>query len=153
MAAVRIEIFPAESAATNTERRKKMKAFSSHARLDANGNREDKGFTLVEILIAIVLVGILSAVVVVGISNLTSKGSESACKASADAAKAGSIVYYSTNGYQYPKSIAEMVKTDPAALTLPDGVVLSDDGLVAVGDGWKMSMSSSGGGAPTFTCG
>ncbi len=35
---------------------------------------DDKGFTLVEILIAIVLVGILSAVAVVGISNLVSKG-------------------------------------------------------------------------------
>ena len=54
---------------------------------------EDRGFTLIEILIAIVLVGILSAVAVVGISNLVSKGSKSACGASADAAKAASQVY------------------------------------------------------------
>ena len=54
-----------------------------------DGEQDDKGFTLIEILIAIVLVGILSAVAVVGISNLVSKGSTSACAASADAAKAG----------------------------------------------------------------
>ena len=39
-----------------------------------DGEQDDKGFTLIEILIAIVLVGILSAVAVVGISNLVSKG-------------------------------------------------------------------------------
>ena len=54
---------------------------------------EDRGFTLIEILIAIVLVGILSAVAVVGVSNLVSKGSKSACGASADGAKAASQVY------------------------------------------------------------
>ena len=42
-----------------------------------DGEQEDKGFTLIEILIAIVLVGILSAVAVVGISSLVSKGSAS----------------------------------------------------------------------------
>ena len=46
-----------------------------------DGEQDDKGFTLIEILIAIVLVGILSAVAVVGISNLVSKGSTSACTA------------------------------------------------------------------------
>ncbi len=39
-----------------------------------DGRQDDKGFTLIEILIAIVLVGILSAVAVIGISNLVSKG-------------------------------------------------------------------------------
>jgi len=46
-----------------------------------DGEQDDKGFTLIEILIAIVLVGILSAVAVVGISNLVSKGGSSACTA------------------------------------------------------------------------
>ena len=130
-----------------------MKAFSSRAPHEAAGQREDKGFTLVEILIAIVLVGILSAVVVVGISNLTSKGSASACKASADAAKAGAVVYYSTNGYSYPTTITEMTSASPAALTLPSGVTVDSAGTVATGDGWTLTMAaSSNGNAPTFTC-
>ncbi len=60
------------------------------------GEQGDKGFTLIEILIAIVLVGILSAVAVVGISNLVSKGSSSACGATRDAATAASAVYYTS---------------------------------------------------------
>ena len=64
-----------------------------------DGEQDDKGFTLIEILIAIVLVGILSAVAVVGISSLVSKGSSSACNASLDAAKAGSAVYFAENGH------------------------------------------------------
>ncbi len=130
-----------------------MNTFSSRAPHDAAGKREDKGFTLVEILIAIVLVGILSAVVVVGISNLTSKGSSSACKASADAAKAGAVVYYSTNSYAYPSTITAMTSSSPAALTLPAGVTLNSAGTVATGDGWSLTMAaSSNGNAPTFTC-
>ncbi len=43
-----------------------------------DGEQDEKGFTLIEILIAIVLVGILSAVAVVGISNLVSRGGTSA---------------------------------------------------------------------------
>ncbi|MEZ5249414.1 MAG: type II secretion system protein [Ilumatobacteraceae bacterium] len=58
--------------------------------------RRDRGFTLVEILIAIVLVGILSAVVVVGIGNLTDKGTDAAA-ASLDAAKSATVVYYGSN--------------------------------------------------------
>ena len=56
--------------------------------------RVSDGFTLIEILIAIVLVGILSAVAVVGIRNWVSKGSASACTASADASAAASAEYY-----------------------------------------------------------
>ncbi|MGZ4762849.1 MAG: type II secretion system protein, partial [Ilumatobacteraceae bacterium] len=49
-----------------------------------DGRPDDKGFTLIEILIAIVLIGILSAVAVVGISNLVGKGSSASCNATKD---------------------------------------------------------------------
>ena len=117
----------------------------------------DSGFTLVEILIAIVLVGILSAVVVVGISNLTSKGSTSACNASLDAAKAGSVVYYASNVNAYPKNFGQLTTgsaATPAALTLPSGVTLDATGLVASNSSWKLTMTpgASANVAPTFAC-
>jgi len=117
---------------------------------DSPRTRRDRGFTLVEILIAIVLVGILSAVVVVGVSNLTDKGSASACKASLDASKAGAVVYFANTG-AYPTDFKSMVSTDPAALTLPSDVTMPT-GLSIKGSGWTLTMTPETGKAPTFAC-
>ena len=66
----------------------------------------DRGFTLVEVVIAIVLVGILSAVVVVGVGQLTTRGTTAACSASADAARAAATTHLgSTGAYQRMKLI------------------------------------------------
>ena len=126
--------------------------------------RDDKGFTLVEILIAIVLVGILSAVAVVGISNLVSKGSSSACSASADAAKAGSAVYFAEKA-TYPATLTLLA--DGVYMTLPSGVTVNTAavtaapprpaaaiGMQASGAGWYLTMTSAGTAtaAPTFAC-
>ena len=131
---------------------------ASHTSADAPRAR-DRGFTLVEILIAIVLVGILSAVVVVGVSNLTDKGSASACSASLDAAKTGSVVYFSSN-MAYPTTLAQMTSADPAMLTLPSGVTLNSAvvggnaiGTIATGQGWTLTLTPGATGkAPTFAC-
>lgn len=107
----------------------------------------DEGFTLVEILIAIVLVGILSAVVVVGVGSLTDQGNESACTASLDAAKAGSVVFFAQNA-AYPTTFTEMVSAD--ALTPPTDVTVTDSAMTA--GGWELSISGGGATKPTFTC-
>jgi len=114
---------------------------------ESRKRRFDRGFTLVEILIAIVLVGILSAVVVVGVSNLTSKGSTTACSASLDASKAASVVYLSSTG-AYPTTFAEMVANN--ALTLPSGTASTD--TTVTGEGWTLTMGVVANKAPTFTC-
>jgi prepilin-type N-terminal cleavage/methylation domain-containing protein len=129
---------------------------------------EDAGFTLIEILIAIVLVGILSAVAVVGISNLVGKGKTSACTASADAAKAASAVYFASNS-AYPATLTDLTAagTTGAPLALPSGVTINTAvvavaapnpgaaiGMQASGAGWFLTMSpgTSAGAAPTFAC-
>lgn len=113
---------------------------------------DDGGFTLVEILIAIVLVGVLSAVVVVGISSLTDQGSASACSASMDAAKTGTNVYFTATA-SYPTTIAQMTTQTPPALTLSSGVSLNSAGTSASGSNWTLTMTPGAGlTAPTFAC-
>lgn len=120
---------------------------------EPTATRLDRGFTLVEILIAIVLVGILSTVVVVGVGNLTSTGSAAACTASADAANTGVNTYFATNA-AYPTSLTQLTSAVPPALVLPSGVSIDASGLVASSTGWTMAMSTDGsGGPPVFLCG
>lgn len=112
-------------------------------------NRNDTGFTLVEILVAIVLVGVLSAVVVVGVSSLTGKGSSAACAASVDAASAASTSYFADTG-SYPTDIQQMV--DGGQLELADDVTVTA-ALVAEGSGWTMTMTPiSATTRPAFSC-
>ena len=44
-------------------------------------NKQDKGFTLVELLIVIVILGILATVTVLAVSGITNRAKENTCKA------------------------------------------------------------------------
>ena len=109
--------------------------------------RVDQGFTLVEILIAIVVVGILAAVAIVGINSLTSTGNKSACNASADAAKAASAAYFA-NHSAYPSSFGDMTKS--GEYVLPSGV--SGAGTTVGNGKWTLTMTGGTSTANTFTC-
>jgi prepilin-type N-terminal cleavage/methylation domain-containing protein len=112
---------------------------------------DERGFTLIEILIAIVLIGILSAVAVVGISNLVSKGSKSACNATRDAANSASAVFFASNS-RYPINFTELTAPLPATptilapLTLPPSAAVgaSPATTVAAGTSWTLTMSTIG---------
>lgn len=122
------------------------------AATDPRRRRRDEGFTLIEILIAIVLVGILSAVVVLGVSSLTSSGKSSACTASLDAAKAASVVHFANTG-SYPATFTAMTGATPQELTLPTGASVSTNGLSVTGNGWTLTLTPGTSGAqPTFAC-
>ncbi len=107
----------------------------------------DSGFTLIEVLIAIVVVGILSAVVIIGIGALTNKGNGSACQASADAAKAAATVHYANTG-SYPAALYDMTVTSPKELELPSGVTVAAN--VTAGATWTLTMTP--GTPPAFAC-
>jgi prepilin-type N-terminal cleavage/methylation domain-containing protein len=109
----------------------------------------DGGFTLIEIVIAIVLVGILSAVAVIGIGSLTSKGNNAACTSSLDAAKAATVVHYAAAG-AYPASLTAMTTSNPQEFTLPSGVTVAGGGMSTTGANWTLTMTA--GNPPTFAC-
>lgn len=47
-------------------------------------DRDDRGFTLVEILIVIVVLGVLATIVVVSVRGITDRGERSSCQADRD---------------------------------------------------------------------
>lgn len=109
----------------------------------------DEGFTLIELLIAIVVIGVLSAVVIVGIGGLTNSGEKSACKTSADAAKAATAVFYANNNGAYPTTFPDMTGSTPKMLELASGVTPTS-ALILTGTGWTLTMAA--GSPPTYTC-
>ena len=112
----------------------------------------DEGFTLIEILIAIVVVGILSAVVVIGISSLTSKGNSTACGTSKDAAVAAAVVHYANTG-SYPLKMSDMTTASPVELALPSNITVAAGGMATTGATWTLTMTAGAAGvAPAFIC-
>lgn len=68
----------------------------------------EKGFTLVELLIVIVILGVLAGIVVFAVGGVTDRGKTSACKADVQAVTTAAEAAYAQNG-TYPASIALLV--------------------------------------------
>jgi prepilin-type N-terminal cleavage/methylation domain-containing protein len=73
-------------------------------------NNQDKGFTLVELLIVIVILGILATVTVFAVRGITDKGQENACSVEARTLDTAIEAYYAQN------------QADPTQLTTTAGV-------------------------------
>ena len=58
------------------------------------------------------------------------------------------------NAGAYPTSFNDMIKSDPAELTLPSDAKVSDDGLQVSANGWTLTLTPNGKGTaqPTFSC-
>lgn len=113
--------------------------------------KNQEGFTLIELLIAIVVVGVLTAVAIVGIGSLTDRGEKATCAASADSAKAASIVHYANTSGTYPSDLEDMVTADE--WELPSGVAAPGPGVLTVTfNNQTLTMAGGGATAPTFTC-
>jgi general secretion pathway protein G len=59
---------------------------------------QDKGFTLVELLIVIVILGILATVTVFAVTGITNKGKQSACNSDAKTIQTAEEAYSANHG-------------------------------------------------------
>jgi len=115
---------------------------------------DDRGFTLLEVLVAVIQVGVMGAVITAAASSLVSSGRENACDASAATARTAALVFR-TDHQRFPTTFAEMTAGERPAIELPEGVELdqSGAGMRVRGDGWVLAMlPAAGGAAPTFVC-
>lgn len=61
-------------------------------------NRQDKGFTLVELLIVIVILGILATITVFAVRGITDQGQTSACDADKKTMQTAAEAYFAQEG-------------------------------------------------------
>ena len=122
--------------------------------------RKQKGFTIVELLIVIVVIGILATLVIVTFSGIQQKGRNSQRQTDINALASHVEAYYADKG-SYPTAAminddawraANMKGLDPQALKDPKatGDDLSSSAATATGNQYGY-VATSGGGACTTT--
>lgn len=96
---------------------------------------QDKGFTLVELLIVIVILGILATVTVFAVQGITDKGKENACAVEVRALETAVEAYYVDNNQAFPATLTDLAtgstKYTKTAVTLTDWNYDSSTGSVS----------------------
>jgi prepilin-type N-terminal cleavage/methylation domain-containing protein len=83
--------------------------------------KRDKGFTLVELLIVIVILGILATVTVFAVRGITDKGTKSACDSDRKTLETGVEAYFA----QYGGTAIVVNATSTGTVTLPGSTTLA----------------------------
>jgi len=94
--------------------------------------KKDKGFTLVELLIVIVILGILATVTVFAVRGITDKGKTSACKADQKSLEVAVEAFIANGGSVADADEANLVpgflKSQVAGYNVTDGVISVETG-------------------------
>jgi general secretion pathway protein G len=85
-------------------------------------NKQDKGFTLVELLIVIVILGILATVTVFAVRGITDQGQKNACKTSQATLDTAIEAYYAQNQSD-PTQVSDLTGAAGLLKEAPDTAV------------------------------
>lgn len=91
--------------------------------------QSERGFTIVELLIVIVVIGILAAIVIVAYQGVTNKANASAAKGNAESVQKVAEAYNADKS-TYPAAVADLSTTGLTA-KMPSGVTV--DGTLPTG--------------------
>lgn len=75
---------------------------------DLHKRRDERGFTLVELLVVVAILGVLAGVVVFSVSGITNNSQKSACKTEASVLRTA-VESFRANTGAYPAAAANLV--------------------------------------------
>ena len=101
--------------------------------MDARSRWDQRGFTLVELLVVIVVVGILSSIAIVSFFGLTDTATRATCQPTLDAARAAVTSYYARQTPSaYPSDFTTLIASHDLELLggvgHPNSTTLTDGG-------------------------
>ena len=96
-----------------------------------------KGFSIVEIMVALVIIGVLTAMVIPNLLKARIAGNEAAALAGLKAVYSAVQLYYEKNN-AYPESLADLAQTDSSPAYIDAGITSGSK------DGYEFSYSSAG---------
>ncbi len=107
-------------------------------------NKQDKGFTLVELLIVIVILGILATVTVFAVRGITDQGKASTCKADSKTLQTAYEAYVAQyGGVAIPIAPAAVPAGAPATYTAngadAEGTLVNAGFIRAVSSNWDVT--------------
>jgi prepilin-type N-terminal cleavage/methylation domain-containing protein len=110
-------------------------------------NKQDKGFTLVELLIVIVILGILATVTVFAVRGITDQGQESACDTDQRTLQTAVETWYAQyGGTAIPGTVTELADGSTRTATATGPALVEAGFLVDVPDtdNWTFNADNSG---------
>ena len=92
-----------------------------------NQNKQDKGFTLVELLIVIVILGILATVTVFAVRGITNKANTNSCNAEQRTIETAIEAFYADNNDE-PTALADLIPDYLKQNPFEDNLDINADG-------------------------